>query len=128
MQEKSEYCLLTRVENEAECDVLLSLIQAESIEYITNTVSENADEYLKVVGIPTDIACEIYVKQEQYDMAQAVLRSYEENQEANRSIKSGYTCKQRVFCILFLILILVVAGVGLIRLWCVWMFRELKRR
>lgn len=94
MQEKNEYRFLTRVENETECDVLLSLIQAEAIEYIIHTVYENADEYLKVVGIPTDVACEIYVKQEQYDMAQAVLRSYEGNEEANRSIKSGYTWKR----------------------------------
>ena len=82
--------------------------------YKRTNVYEKADEYLKVVGIPTDVACEMNVKQEQYDMAQAVLRSYEGNEEANRSIKSGYTWKQRVFCILFLILVLVVAGVGLI--------------
>ena len=40
----NEYRLLTKVKNEAECNVLLSLLQAEGVEYFTNAVSENADE------------------------------------------------------------------------------------
>ena len=110
----NEYRLLTKMKNEAECNVLLSLLQAEGVECFTNVVSENADEYLKIVGIPTAVVREIYAKTEQYDMAQFVLRLYEENQEINSLSEVGYTKKQRVFSILFLVFIAVISGLALI--------------
>lgn len=108
------YRILTRIENESDCDVLLSLLEAEEIECVIRTASTNADEYLKIIGVPADVAHEIYVKEDQYDAAMSVLRAYEENEKISRLKKSRYSKRQRIFCIMLLILIALISVVSLI--------------